>query len=992
MNRREVFIFLILSVFVIVFNVKGEERISPEWPVSPIITGTLGEFHNNYLHGGNDLGGEDGFTVVRSADSGIIHAKRNDLRINGPGNHYEIVHSDGLVTRYLHLNKAGFQLPTPIPTPSQSPVILVWTAGTPVPQGHPLAFVGNTGTTAVHLHFELRDTVTFTPTWTATATPTLSPTRTPTDTVPPDSPTYTPYPTDTPTTIPTSTPTPTPVNGPPITTDFLNAFQYLAPPSTLSSMPQFEQTLIIPEYGAKLEPYLMSDPLVGYAPNLPECLLLNMSTAQPLHVTLAGECMFAVNCYDRISPGTEKSKLGLYWLGYKESENSEWNYQIEFDKVLYAERYRQGDIFRIADYYSSQMGGLGGTRYWYKLYYDQTPTPLPNNVKEQINYGVFDGTQHNTGDQVTLVIEGRGYPFIGSPTPIPQRREIIIHIVNPTYWVDCYYGDDENPGTFEYPFETISFALSIATAGDHVVVKPGLCSQASGETFPLAIPDGVHLEGAGCYGTGGTVIDASPPPSAHAVTMTYCSSETVVEHFVIVGAGISGIHLDHASPVIRHNQVRANGGAGIWCANSSSPVIINNLIILNGGDGIYIQGMTGGDDAVLIISNTIHGNSADGIYSADFSNINVIDSIITNNGEWGIYAEMSSSQAIWFDNIYNNTSGDMNYSPSPGTGVISSDPRYAVGYYGSYYLAQDNRQLSPCVDAGSTVAAEHYLQNRITSISGDLDLDRIDIGFHHKIAPASPSPTYTVTPAETPTPEPTVTGSVPPWPTETPYFSPTPIPSPQFPGEANEGFEHDCEGWSWNGLWHLVSNDPEDEFYTEYAQVDEGSRAMWYGSNNTGDYETGAANAGSLVSPSILVAEPYVISFQSWEATEGTGLGFDTRKVYISLDDGETWQLLFSSSNNDGAWHQVVIDLQQFAGLVIRLKFEFDTVDDNFNDFQGWFIDDMHVIRPIPSLSNFGIVGIIIIMGLLITCCVGSSRRKNQFYGLNRKILKKKAF
>src|SRR5262249_51747497 len=42
-------------------------------------------------------------------------------------------------------------------------------------------------------------------------------------------------------------------------------------------------------------------------------------------------------------------------------------------------------------------------------------------------------------------------------------------------------------------------------------------------------------------------------------------------------------------------------------------------------------------------------------------------------------------------------------------------------------------------------------------------------------------------------------------------------------------------------------------------------------------------------------------------------------------------------------WVSRAIDLSAYAGQTIRIRFSFDTEDSHFNDFEGWYVDDVNV-------------------------------------------------
>ncbi|HNT36830.1 MAG TPA: hypothetical protein PKH07_17710, partial [bacterium] len=344
----------------------------------------------------------------------------------------------------MHLNRYGFQRPTytPLPTPGYTPAVIIPEPSTPVPQGCPLAYLGNTGTSNPHLHFEIRDQSTFTPTATQTMSPTstYSPTVTPTQE--PGSPTWTAAPTSSPTPTNSPTPVPTVPSGTALPYDYMNVFDYLTVDNTQSCRTILESALVIPETGSKLEPISPLD-AVKYAPGLPGCLLLNLNGTTPLRFRLIGRCKFVIRAYDRITP--DGNKLGLYWIGYRKEGDPLLNYELEFDKVLYDERRdRLGDIYRLDQKFGTT---LNPTQYWYKMYYERTATPTPFNLKSHIDYGVFDSAMYEVGPEIRLLLEAQQYPYTGSP-PLPVRqRLLVVHVDSDVSWVDCDEGSDDNPGT-----------------------------------------------------------------------------------------------------------------------------------------------------------------------------------------------------------------------------------------------------------------------------------------------------------------------------------------------------------------------------------------------------------------------------------------------------------------------------------------------------------------------------------------------------------------
>lgn len=222
---------------------------------------------------------------------------------------------------------------------------------------------------------------------------------------------------------------------------------------------------------------------------------------------------------------------------------------------------------------------------------------------------------------------------------------------------------------------------------------------------------------------------------------------------------------------------------------------------------------------------------------------------------------------------------------------------------------------------------------------------RTDSSVWHSAIPPTETPFPTTTPTTTSTS------------TETPTTTPT-----AYPGAFYEDFESGALGWVADGLWHLT---------TRYCHSL--SHSMWYADEDLEHYATGGPNSGSLTSPPILLESGYTtLTFRSREETDGARY-WDTRKVYISNNDDDLWDLLYQSYNNDNLWYQPqVIDLSDYTGEIIRIRFEFDTVDDGDNVHLGWMIDDVAIDDsplPLPALGMVGKLTLLMIFFVLMALC-----------------------
>ena len=85
-----------------------------------------------------------------------------------------------------------------------------------------------------------------------------------------------------------------------------------------------------------------------------------------------------------------------------------------------------------------------------------------------------------------------------------------------------------------------------------------------------------------------------------------------------------------------------------------------------------------------------------------------------------------------------------------------------------------------------------------------------------------------------------------------------------------------------------------------------------------------------------------------WIQNEERAL-FDVCSTEITIDGGQTWQLLHETHEKTEAWqNRGPFDLTPYVGNYIQIRFRFDSLDSQFNDFEGWYIDDVWV-REMPT-------------------------------------------
>ena len=259
-----------------------------------------------------------------------------------------------------------------------------------------------------------------------------------------------------------------------------------------------------------------------------------------------------------------------------------------------------------------------------------------------------------------------------------------------------------------------------------------------------------------------TIIDGG----GSGTVVTFNSGETtssVLEGFTITGGNATnggGIHISNNSgPTVQKCIIEDNdatNGAGIFAiANSGAPVgtrafsnciIRNNDAITNGG-GLKL-GTYGGAYKInncMIINNTAANGG--GVYRDDYCGVVVTNCTIAGNtatSGGGVYGTGYGSIVIKNSILWDNTGGQITstgytsvtYSDVQGgyTGAINSDPLFADGPLGDYYLSQiaaGQGSDSPCVDSGSDTAVNLGLDTVTTRTDEVTDANTVDMGYHY---------------------------------------------------------------------------------------------------------------------------------------------------------------------------------------------------------------------------------------------------------------------
>ena len=165
----------------------------------------------------------------------------------------------------------------------------------------------------------------------------------------------------------------------------------------------------------------------------------------------------------------------------------------------------------------------------------------------------------------------------------------------------------------------------------------------------------------------------------------------------------------------------------------------------------------------------------------------------------------------------------------------------------------------------------------------------------------------------------------------------------------SDDMESGLNGWTTavytgtDSLWHQTtsaSNSP--------------SISWWCAREAQGNYDTGDTVDVALISPSIALPDTSILYFWEYYDTEPD---HDFCMVDVSTDGGTNWVPIrglsapyWTAPNGwSGNWVQEALDLTPFGGETVNIRFHFDTGDALFNDYPGWYVDDVTVVEePFP--------------------------------------------
>jgi hypothetical protein len=158
----------------------------------------------------------------------------------------------------------------------------------------------------------------------------------------------------------------------------------------------------------------------------------------------------------------------------------------------------------------------------------------------------------------------------------------------------------------------------------------------------------------------------------------------------------------------------------------------------------------------------------------------------------------------------------------------------------------------------------------------------------------------------------------------------------------SDDMESGINGWT----TEMYGGAPDDLWHQTELNCNSPTHSWWCGIEGGTNYATGSRINTAVISPVIdLTTIDTTVTLQFFENFV-TEAGWDFCMVDVTTDGGTSWTPLRGNAGNapsgsSGGWITTILDLTQFVGNEIQIRFYFDTTDSINNNGSGWFFDDV---------------------------------------------------
>jgi len=144
-----------------------------------------------------------------------------------------------------------------------------------------------------------------------------------------------------------------------------------------------------------------------------------------------------------------------------------------------------------------------------------------------------------------------------------------------------------------------------------------------------------------------------------------------------------------------------------------------------------------------------------------------------------------------------------------------------------------------------------------------------------------------------------------------------------------------------SGLWHLTT------ICNSILSSHSTPTSLYYGQNSTCNYDAGQTEGIATSSViSLAGASMILLEFNYMLETERFS-GYDIASIEVSENGGDFIEYLSNTLgtllDSSGGWVPKTLDLSSMAGSNVQIRFRFRTVDNMYNTYPGFYVDDVKI-------------------------------------------------
>ncbi|MEH2162564.1 MAG: DUF1565 domain-containing protein [Nostoc sp.] len=201
-----------------------------------------------------------------------------------------------------------------------------------------------------------------------------------------------------------------------------------------------------------------------------------------------------------------------------------------------------------------------------------------------------------------------------------------------TLYINPITGNDNNTGSRLSPFKSLTRALKVTKIPAIIHLESGTYSVATGEVFPLIIPEGAIVVGKEASKGAGIVISGSGEYQSRSFGIQNITL-LLLDNTNLLGVTVTnpsskgtGIWIESAAPTLANNTLRDCGREGVFSTGTAKPTILDNIFVQNTASGLVMAGHSQGE----VLRNVFERNPL-GIALSDFAKPTIANNKLSEN-------------------------------------------------------------------------------------------------------------------------------------------------------------------------------------------------------------------------------------------------------------------------------------------------------------------------------------------------------------------------